>query len=94
MSRAGAESRVIKVADDWTSVAGYRAAETVQAPFTGVFAANDEIALGFMSGMEKQGRRAPDNYSIVGIDDMPSATYFSPAHDGATRFPDPGDGCV
>ncbi len=35
-------------------------------------------ALGFMSGMGRQGCRAPDDYSVVGIDDMPSSAYFSP----------------
>ncbi|WP_396820994.1 substrate-binding domain-containing protein [Microbacterium trichothecenolyticum] len=38
----------------------------------------DELALGFMSAMESAGRRAPADYSIVGVDDMPTAAYFSP----------------
>lgn len=78
LASAGLEPRVMRLADDWTSRSGFRAAQQVAEPFTAVFAANDEIALGFLSGMEERGRRAPDHYSIVGIDDMPSAAYFSP----------------
>ena len=40
--------------------------------------ANDEIALGFMSGMASRGRRAPHDYSIVGIDDIEMASVRQP----------------
>jgi DNA-binding LacI/PurR family transcriptional regulator len=79
MDAAGLEPVVVSVADDWGPESGFRAAENVTSPFSAVFAANDEIALGFMSGMERRGRRAPRDYSIVGIDDMPSSAFFSPA---------------
>ncbi|CAH0140395.1 LacI family DNA-binding transcriptional regulator [Microbacterium sp. Bi128] len=70
---------VVDVAVDWSSASGFRAGQLVDpATFTGVFAANDEIALGFLSAMEKRGLRAPHDYSIVGVDDMPTAAYFSP----------------
>ena len=78
MEAAGLEPVVIEGADDWTPVCGFRAAEEVRVPFTGVFAANDEMALGFLSGMMRRGRHAPQDYSIVGIDDMPSSAFFSP----------------
>jgi DNA-binding LacI/PurR family transcriptional regulator len=41
-------------------------------------AANDEIALGFMSAVARQGLFAPADFSIVGVDDMPEAEYFWP----------------
>jgi DNA-binding LacI/PurR family transcriptional regulator len=70
---------VLNLANDWSSISGYRAGELADpSTFTGVFAANDEIALGFMSALERRGTRAPHDYSIVGVDDMPSAAYFSP----------------
>lgn len=78
LDATGLEPVVIHGADDWTPVCGSRAAEKVAVPFTGVFAANDEIALGFLSGMARRGRHAPQHFSIVGIDDMPSAEFFSP----------------
>lgn len=79
MQSAELSPQVLDVADDWSSVSGYRAGELADpATFTAVFASNDEIALGFMSAMEKRGRRAPLDFSIVGVDDMPAAAYFSP----------------
>jgi DNA-binding LacI/PurR family transcriptional regulator len=79
MAAAGSESIVVEGADDWSPNSGFRAAHAVEpADFTAVFTANDEIALGFMSALERRGLRAPVDYSIVGVDDMPSAAFFSP----------------
>ncbi|MFF2315196.1 LacI family DNA-binding transcriptional regulator [Arthrobacter sp. NPDC058097] len=79
MESAGLSPQVLNVAKDWSSVAGYRAGESADPrTFTAAFAANDELALGFMSAMEKRGLRAPRDFSIVGVDDMPAAAYFSP----------------
>jgi DNA-binding LacI/PurR family transcriptional regulator len=78
MEAAGLTPVVIDSADDWTPDSGFRAAKVVDVAFTAVFAANDEIALGFMSGMTDRGRRPPHDYSIVGIDDMPSSAFFFP----------------
>lgn len=79
MQSAGLNPQVLDVAKDWSSDAGYQAGEAAESgTFTAVFAANDEIALGFMSAMEKRGLRAPRDFSIVGVDDMPAAAYFSP----------------
>lgn len=79
MVAAGLEPTVVPGALDWSSVPGFDAGSGIDLEsFTAVFAANDEIALGFMSAMEARGRKAPSDYSIVGVDDMPSAAYFSP----------------
>jgi DNA-binding LacI/PurR family transcriptional regulator len=79
MQSAGLCPQVLDAAKDWSSVSGYRAGELADpATFTAVFASNDEIALGFMSALERRGIRAPRDYSIVGVDDMPAAAYYSP----------------
>lgn len=79
MEQAGLTPLVLGAARDWTSAPGYEAGRTIDPDsFTAVFAANDELALGFMSAMEQTGRKAPADYSIVGVDDMPAAAYFSP----------------
>jgi len=79
MQSAGLSPKVLDVATDWSSVSGFRAGELADlATFTAVFASNDEIALGFMSALERRGARAPQDFSIVGVDDMPAAAYFSP----------------
>lgn len=79
MGEAGLPSRVEHGARDWSSTGGLLVASRVDPEsFTGVLAANDELALGFLSGMERRGRRAPRDYSVVGVDDMPAAACFSP----------------
>ncbi|MDN4491644.1 LacI family DNA-binding transcriptional regulator [Demequina sp. SYSU T00068] len=79
ITEAGLTPRVIRGAIDWSPASGGLAGSRDDlGEFTAVFAANDEIALGFMSAMESRGRRAPGDYSMVGVDDMPTAAYFSP----------------
>lgn len=79
MAEAGLEPRVLDGALDWDAEAGRAAATRVDpSSFSGVVAANDEIALGFMSAVARAGRFAPTDYSIVGVDDMPEAAYFWP----------------
>ncbi len=77
MADAGLEPAVIAGAHDWNARSGYAAAGEV-GDATAVFAANDEMALGLMSGMAERGMAAPRDVSVVGVDDMPSAAYFSP----------------
>ncbi|UFU06981.1 LacI family DNA-binding transcriptional regulator [Ruania halotolerans] len=68
------------VGGDWTSAAGHRAGiEADLEGVTAVFTANDELALGFMAARRDRGEHAPGDYAIVGIDDMPEASYFAPA---------------
>ena len=47
--------------------------------FDGVFAASDLIAFGAMKCLQKNGIDIPGRVSVVGFDDIPAATYFSPA---------------
>ncbi|WP_415854639.1 LacI family DNA-binding transcriptional regulator [Sinomonas sp. G460-2] len=64
---------------EWDAASGAACAETIDpTQFTAVFAANDEIALGFSSVLHGRGFTAPRDYSIVGFDDMPEARYFTP----------------
>lgn len=63
----------------WGAESGHRAGAAVDPDaFTAVFAANDEIAFGFMSAMRSRGFEAPGDYSIVGVDDMPDSAFYSP----------------
>ena len=79
MSDAGLEPVVVAGALEWDAAAGRDAAARMDpGSFTGVVAANDEIALGFMSAVARQGLFAPADFSIVGVDDMPEAEYFWP----------------
>lgn len=49
------------------------------AEFDGVFAASDLIAIGAMKRMRKAGLEIPGDVSVVGFDDIPAASYFTPA---------------
>jgi LacI family transcriptional regulator len=46
--------------------------------FTAIFAGNDGVAAGAMAALREVGRRVPDDVSIVGYDDVPSAADFNP----------------
>jgi DNA-binding LacI/PurR family transcriptional regulator len=48
-------------------------------PFDGIVAASDLIAMGAMKRLRKKGVRIPQDVSIVGFDDIPAASYFSPS---------------
>lgn len=47
--------------------------------FDGIVAASDLIALGAIRSLLHQGRRAPEEVSVVGYDDVPFARYSRPA---------------
>lgn len=79
MDEAGLEPNVVLGATDWSAASGFQAGGVADpSTFTAAFASNDEIALGFMSAMETRGFRSPHDYSVIGVDDMPTAAYFSP----------------
>jgi DNA-binding LacI/PurR family transcriptional regulator len=65
---------------DWSPASGFAAGQRLAtgSPFTAVFAANDDMALGFMHAMHVRGLRVPDDISVIGFDDVPAAAYFTP----------------
>ncbi|MFF2370653.1 LacI family DNA-binding transcriptional regulator [Agromyces sp. NPDC058110] len=74
---------VATVRGDWSARSGYDAGRELldgrvgEAP-TGVFAANDQMALGLMRFVREQGGDVPGSLSLVGFDDIPDAEYFWP----------------
>lgn len=68
------------VRGDWSAQSGHAVGAAVDpATFTAVFSGNDQMALGFMSALRDRGLVAPDDYSVVGVDDMPDARFYAPA---------------
>jgi DNA-binding LacI/PurR family transcriptional regulator len=47
--------------------------------FDAVFTASDLIAFGVLKCLRKNGINVPEQVSVVGFDDIPAATYFSPS---------------
>lgn len=76
---AGLTPLPIAPGTSWGAESGHRAGLAADLDgFTGVFAADDSIALGFMSAMRARGFEAPHAYSIIGVDDMPETAFYSP----------------
>ncbi len=70
-----------ELAGDWSPASGYAAGNRLvqDEAVTAVFAANDGMALGLLKAFHEQGRRVPEDLSVVGFDDIPEAAYFWPA---------------
>lgn len=47
-------------------------------PFSAIFAANDQMAFGARLALYRRGIRVPDDVSLAGFDDEPSAAYMVP----------------
>jgi DNA-binding LacI/PurR family transcriptional regulator len=79
LEAAGAEVTP-PLAGDWSARSGYEIARSVTATpdVSAVFVGNDQMALGLLRRMREDGRRVPEDISIVGFDDIPEAPYFSP----------------
>ncbi|WP_271078451.1 LacI family DNA-binding transcriptional regulator [Aurantiacibacter sp. MUD61] len=64
-----------------TEEAGYTAAKDLLASgkeFDAIFAASDLIAIGAMRALAEAGRKVPDDVSVIGFDDIPSASLTNP----------------
>lgn len=48
-------------------------------PFSALFASNDDMAIGAMKALYQAGKRLPEDISLFGFDDEPSAAYLQPA---------------
>ena len=66
---------------DWSARSGYHVGRRLarDPAARAVFVANDQMALGLLRAVHEAGRRIPEEISIVGFDDIPEATYFTPS---------------
>lgn len=49
------------------------------ADFTAIFAFNDEMAIGIIGALQRNGRQVPNDISVIGFDDIPYAAAIFPA---------------
>lgn len=63
---------------DWSPGSGHAAITAAPLRSTAVVAANDQMALGAMLALKRQGLAVPTDVSVVGVDDIPEAEYFDP----------------
>jgi DNA-binding LacI/PurR family transcriptional regulator len=79
LEEAGAEVTPPLVGD-WSPRSGYELGRRLmEAPdVTAVFVANDQMALGLLRLLHEQGRKIPQEVSVVGFDDIPEAAFFTP----------------
>jgi LacI family transcriptional regulator len=64
-----------------TSVPGYTATQRLLrtgVPFTAIFSFNDISAIGAIRAIREAGLRVPEDVSIIGFDDIPSAAFQNP----------------
>jgi transcriptional regulator, LacI family len=68
------------VPGDWEAAAGYKAGLHLAADpdVTAVFCGNDEVALGLIRAMHEQGRRVPQDVSVMGFDGLDLGEYSFP----------------
>jgi DNA-binding LacI/PurR family transcriptional regulator len=68
------------VEGDWLPPSGYKAGLSLaeDRAMTAVFASNDDMAIGLMRALHDSGRRIPEDVSVIGIDDIPLASYSFP----------------
>lgn len=79
--RRGAVGSDWIVGESWFADVGYRAARDVIARggVDGIFAGNDDIALGALHALHEAGVDVPGDVSVVGFDDTPQAKFLVPA---------------
>ena len=69
------------VTGDWSATSGYEAMMRIvnagQMP-SAVFAQNDRMAIGVLRAARELHLQVPQQLSVIGIDDMPLASYFDP----------------
>ncbi|QMU98590.1 LacI family transcriptional regulator [Microbacterium esteraromaticum] len=64
---------------DWSAASGHAAADAVRdSRATAVFSANDQMALGLITGLRESGLDVPRDVSVVGFDDVPDAGFYWP----------------
>jgi len=87
----------IVAAGEWTAESGYRVGRELcgRRRFSAAVCGNDHIALGMVHAYAEAGLRVPEDFSIVGFDDVPEAAHFLPPLTTVRQdFPELGRRCI
>ncbi len=83
LTRAGLEpSSSLCIEGDWTAASGEHAFHRLNQAYPdldGIFAANDQMALGVLKAAQSLGISIPEKLCVVGFDDYPDSAYFIPS---------------
>jgi DNA-binding LacI/PurR family transcriptional regulator len=72
-------STVAVAEGDWSAESGYDAFQRlVRHDFTGIFCANDQMALGLIHAASDRNLAVPTDLSVVGFDDVPESAHYLP----------------
>ena len=65
---------------DWTAASGYALGQVLgeRQDVTAVFVANDHMAIGVLRALWEAGRSVPEEFSVVGFDDIPESGFLIP----------------
>ena len=66
---------------DWSATSGFKAVQHYLrngVKFSAIFAQNDRMAVGAIRALRDVGKLIPQDVSVIGVDDMPLASYFDP----------------
>ena len=66
------------IAGDWTAHSGFEAGAALDSRATAVLCGNDQMAMGLIHALGKQGRSVPGDVSVLGFDDIPEAQHTVP----------------
>jgi LacI family transcriptional regulator len=83
LREAGADqTELLELPGDFSEASGYDAAKRILSITprpTAIFASNDATAIGALSALRDQGVQVPDDMALAGFDDIPIASYLTPA---------------
>jgi DNA-binding LacI/PurR family transcriptional regulator len=65
----------------WDALAGYQAGRNLarDPAVSAILCGNDDLALGVIRAMHEAGRSIPGSVSVVGFDDAPQSSFYTPA---------------
>jgi LacI family transcriptional regulator len=90
LARAGIEP-LVAIENDFSEVAGFRAAEAILATGygpTAIFAANDLMAIGVMQALRERNIDIPGQVAVFGFDDISAARLVTPPLSTVAQFQD------